>query len=89
MALHLKTFGHDAIAVSYDWNGDEVLDMLYDWADKIIVMRNKFLDRVPSKYSDKIVMCDVGEDIWGNPLHPELQRYCLDHIEVNGWHKRE
>lgn len=47
--------------------------MLGAWADYIVVLQSKFADKFV-RFKEKVRVLDVGEDIWKNPLHPELQR---------------
>lgn len=78
MALLLKENGHDAVSISYDWNSNETFEMMCYWAEKIIPMREKFIDRIPEEYHNKILKVDIGEDIWGNPLNKDLWSKCID-----------
>jgi len=75
MAHVLKArYGIDAIPAGHDLNSQETLDMLSDWADKIIVMQPQYATGLPARNAHKIIVVDVGPDIWGNPLHPGLLR---------------
>lgn len=65
-------YGHDALSLSWQANSDETKNMLFDWADAIIVMTEDFTQYVPTKYWAKLAVVDVGDDIWGNGLHPDL-----------------
>lgn len=82
--LHYK-YGHDVIACGYESNTQETREMLYDWADYIIIMSKDFEQYVPDKYKTnssgarKLYLYEVGEDRYGNPFHPELQ-WQLDKI---------
>ena len=49
----------------------ETIDMLCDWADKIIVVVNEV--DVPEKWRFKRIYCSVGgPDRWGVGFNPEL-----------------
>lgn len=61
----------DAIAASWLKNSQETLDMLAQWADKIVVMQPHFSSKFTG-FREKILVVDVGPDIWKNPLHPQL-----------------
>lgn len=78
MAHILKQrYGQDAIAAGHDTNSQETLDMLSDWADRIIVMKPEFAKGILKRNAHKIVnpeLTNVGEDVWGNPMHLGLQR---------------
>ena len=67
-------YGIDAIPAGHDLNSQETLDMLSDWADKIIVMQPKYAAGLPMRNAHKIIKVDVGTDIWGSALHPDLLR---------------
>ena len=71
-------YGCDALAASWETNSVETLTMLYEWADIIIVMQAEFEERVYLAYRDKVVVIDVGPDIWFNGLHPDLLKKCDD-----------
>ena len=65
-------FGHDAIAASWKKNSVETLQLLCEWADKIILMEGIATEQLPEEHSSKMEVMDVGKDRWMNPLHPEL-----------------
>ena len=70
---------HDVIACGYESNTQETREMLYSWADYIVVMQPHFAEYVPEKFHNsedgarKLFCYDVGEDRFLNPFHPELQ----------------
>lgn len=64
-------FNQDAIAASWLKNSQETLDLLAQWADKIVVLQPKFSSKFGS-FKEKLLTVDVGPDIWMNPLHPKL-----------------
>jgi predicted protein tyrosine phosphatase len=76
--------GHDAIACSWQKNSDETRLMLYQWADFICVLEEKFTQYVPEEFHNKIKVYEVGPDRWGNSLHPELLALLELMIEKNG-----
>ena len=49
---------------------DQTIDMLCEWADKIIVT-TKEVD-VPEKFRIRRIFIDVGSDRWGVGFNPEL-----------------
>jgi predicted protein tyrosine phosphatase len=81
--LHAK-YGHDAIACGHDYNTPETRNMLFEWADYIVVMTADFAQYVPDKYRYKTFCYDVGEDRYHNPFHPELQSQCDYMIQKHG-----
>ncbi len=46
--------------------------MLWAWADRIIVMQPVFKSLIFPQYWGKVVVYDVGPDVWGNCLHLDL-----------------
>jgi len=64
--------GHDALAVSTRKNNLETHQMLWEWADRIVVMQPEFKRFVLPQYQGKVFICDVGPDRWFNCLDPEL-----------------
>lgn len=51
----------------------ETLVMLYDWADKIIVVDPKVQESVHPEYRDKMVILDMGDDPWGPSFAPQFK----------------
>ena len=78
MAHRLKMdYGHDAVPLGHDHNKRETLDMMSDWADRIIVMEPKYAGGLLARNAKKLVppeLTNVGPDVWGNALSPNLQR---------------
>jgi len=83
MAWILKYhFDVDAIAASLAKNSSRTLNELADWADHIILMdktlkglylRHGLCEITPGRdLASKLILCDVGTDVWKNPFHPEL-----------------
>ena len=61
----------------------ETLEMLFKWADKIVVMESHYLGKLPLAYQGKTVICEVGPDRWNNPNHPELIGMVFDWMRKN------
>ena len=83
-------YGHDVIACGWEGNTEETRDLLFSWADYIVVMQASMVQHVPTKHhqrddqSRKLFCYDVGEDRYGNPFHPELQSALKGMIERHG-----
>lgn len=77
-------YGHEVLACGWESNSDETLEMLFDWADFIIVMKDEFMQYVPKKYKGKTFCYHVGRDIFGNPFHPDLQKFTEKLIKSHG-----
>lgn len=65
-------FGMDALACGILSNGDELKNFLYKWADKIILVDQRFIDMIPQEYKDKLKVWDVGPDRFFRGFEPEL-----------------
>ena len=88
MARALKyEAGKDALAAAVDKNSPETLKLLFGWADKIVAMHQDFAGRVPEAYRDKLVVVDVGEDRWNNPMQADLYGACCR--VVQDWKTRQ
>jgi hypothetical protein len=67
--------GHDPIAYGVEKGTPETMRMLCYWADRVVLMQAEYGDFVVQYYGTTfpLCVCDVGPDIWSNPLHPDLQ----------------
>ncbi len=73
MATAIKMDLHqEALQCGVAINSKETIDMLSNWADCIILMTPDFLKHIDPKHTSKVIVFDVGEDRWGNPMDPEL-----------------
>lgn len=54
----------DALAIGIRKNDHDTQDMLYRWADKIIVLDRRFLSEIPHEFAEKTMAFHVGRDIW-------------------------
>lgn len=79
--LHYK-YGHRVLACGQDANTQEDREMLYKWADYIIVMSEEYRKFVPAEYNNKTFIYEVGPDRFGYAFHPELLQIC-DQLIVN------
>lgn len=75
--------GLDALACGWEPNTEETKDMLYNWADRIVVMQTEFKDKIPEQYRDKVVTCDVGPDRWGRSLDSDLGNVIRERLDEN------
>lgn len=71
----------DAIAASLEKNSENTLKMLYEWADRIIVVQVGMEDNIPVEYLEKTLCLDIGPDRWGASLHKELLNICGNLLE--------
>lgn len=84
MALFLKGEGHDAVALSADWNSRETFELLSTWAYVIVLMEPQYLSMIPVEFHSKVKVCDVGPDVWRNPMNEELLEKCYDWVNGGG-----
>ena len=68
----------DALAASLEANSSDTLKMLFDWADRIILVEDMMKKYVPKLYYSKLLILDIGPDRWGQSLNPELLQICSD-----------
>jgi len=73
-------YGQDALAISSRKNNLETHQLLWGWADRIIVMQPEFKNYILPKHHHKVMIYDVGPDQWGNCLHPDLLEIIESHI---------
>ena len=76
---------HDAVALGAGRNSPETIRMMCGWAEKIVVMQPKFKESVPEEFHDKLLVCDVGPDQYGSPLHPTLTGLCGKFVGLKKW----
>jgi len=57
-------YNFDAIACSLEKNSEETLQMLFEWSEKIILMQGYMMEHVPKEFHNKVIVTDVGEDVW-------------------------
>lgn len=81
--LKLEYGESDALACGVDRNSPATLEMLFDWADKIFVVDQYVLNQLKTRgiMNDKVILIDVGTDIWGQHHHPELQQTLRDKLK--------
>lgn len=85
-ALILKdVFHQDALAVGLATaNGNDTREMLYEWADLIIVLTTEVIGNVPERYRSKTVLWDVGPDDYDHQPSLLLMRNILTHLDASG-----
>lgn len=79
--LKYKYKGSDTIPVGLSSHSKETLEMLFKWADVIILTDR--VQKVPDEYKDKVKVWDVGEDRYPRPFNPELHQLARKLIEEN------
>ncbi|KKN86561.1 hypothetical protein LCGC14_0267370 [marine sediment metagenome] len=84
LARMLKYMDHEAIAIGIDFTGDVSLQELGHWADKVVVLAHRGYDikRVQEHISkEKIIICDIGTDRWGNPFKLQLTEILYEYAQ--------
>jgi hypothetical protein len=87
MANELKKYGHDVLCAGLGYNSPETIQMLTDWADRIVVMQKELTDFVPMNGRSKMILADLGPDIWANSSDPDLVARCR--VIANEWAKKD
>lgn len=54
------------------FNTEETLEMLFTWADKIIVMEEHYQWKIPEQWRKKVMVCEVGPDTYKSNTNPQL-----------------
>jgi hypothetical protein len=68
----------EVVAVGWQTCGDVALRLLCGWADHICILQGAYMGHIPPTHREKIVVFDVGPDVWTNPYHPDLYGRLLD-----------
>ena len=81
MANLLKQCGADALAAGSQTSSYSTLCMLYEWAEVIIVMSQRFAELVPEDRRWKVLVCEVGTDTYARPLSVRLVHQCVSFLQ--------
>jgi len=84
-----QLFSHESIPIGAETTSDDTRELLSGWADKIVVLRPHYVEAVPPAHRHKVLVYDVGEDIWLNPYHQNLQHELMKLIRKDGFFLRE
>lgn len=77
MSVLKYQYGNDVLNCGVEGNEPETLEMLYNWAEVIVVLRDFFKDSIPEKYHHKVRILDVGVDrFW--TYNEELMQICME-----------
>lgn len=91
LAYLLKTiYGYDVLACGVEDTGEDTFLMLYNWADKVILLDPNLMGKVEKKlgfdplndYKDKFQFLDVGEDKWHDANAEELRHKLLKGLKT-------
>jgi hypothetical protein len=67
----LQHQGHEVIPVGLNRHTQDTLDMLYAWAERVVLLDARLRGRVPV---ENLVVWDVGPDRYPHHYHPDLVR---------------
>lgn len=84
----LKERGIDSLQAGVHRNDPETLAHLFRWADRVVLMDSDYKHELPKSVKPKLVIADVGPDIWGTPDDPDLvarTRVMADAWEQDGY----
>lgn len=72
-AVYKLTDCRSVLACGLERNDTTTLQMLFEWADVIVVAGEAELAaRVPAEYVSKLLHINIGKDIWGDPFAVDL-----------------
>lgn len=81
LAYLIKTiYGHEAIAIGEKTINDDTLSILADWSDKIIKFTPGY-GAIMGGNGKKVTHLLIGDDIWFNPFHHNLQHKLLKKLK--------
>lgn len=78
----LKYWGNDVIACGLN-NSVDTLDMLFSWAELIIITQEAMRARVPAAEQHKVHVFEVGPDTYPRPFNPILASRVRQFLEQN------
>lgn len=73
--------GLDAIAMGIEANSPETKDMLFKWADKIVLVDKSFEPQIPDEFKPKLKIYDVGGDRFFRGFEPELLNMYSEYLQ--------
>lgn len=65
-------YHHDALSAGWQANSNDTLEMLFSWADRIIVLQESIVGKIIQQFRSKVIVFDVGEDRWQSPFEGDL-----------------
>ena len=83
-----KSVAADSLACAWSRNSKETLRMLFEWADRIVLVQPHHAGQVPKEFHTKLVCLNIGRDRFGTPKNPELialARKLINDWKLAGW----
>lgn len=84
LAFSLKEMKYDAIAMGIEIASDDTQKMLFEWANKIILVDKRFEHKIPEIYKEKLLIWDVGGDRFFRGFEPELMDMYTTYWKMEG-----
>lgn len=84
-AYVLKSRGGEAVAIGHSHADVPLRDLLYNWADHIIIVEEHMRQFVNPHHFHKLLVWDVGPDRWCSMGHPELMAIFQKFADDTGW----
>jgi hypothetical protein len=78
---------YEAVALGWETAGLSAIALMSGWAEVIFILQQTYLDRIPDRHRGKVVVFDVGPDVWSDPYHIDLYYKLLamlQHWEAEG-----
>jgi hypothetical protein len=69
----------DSLALGFACNSEDTFAVASEWADRIVLVEPVFPSFVPARHHKKLLVLNIGPDVWGNPGHEEL-KILLGHL---------
>ena|SRR6266849_8400722 len=78
-----KPMGYDVLACGIKTATPETFKMLAKWADKILVVADEAVyNLMPERFKDKTIHCNIGKDVWGNPIDANLLKIVTKELDA-------
>jgi len=84
MAWALKDCGIEAVPAGLLSESRDFILGIGNLVDKVILMDNDLLPKLPSELTPKLTIVDLGPDVWMNPLHRDLIRRVRSVVKLWG-----
>lgn len=79
----LKQRGHDAIAIGVSHASHPTINLLSNWADRILLAERSLQEYIDEPYRGKIEESfEIGPDEWGDPLNRELWSLIYERLPI-------
>lgn len=75
--------GIEAIPVGWESSHPDTLNMLYKWADFIVVVEPYMLAKIPIEFESKTLLAPIGRDVFEHSGSPNLQRKYLEWLPTS------